>query len=45
MHDELLIESYEPEEAKVREILTQEMQKAAKLSVALEIDLHSGMTW
>ncbi|MDE6661741.1 MAG: DNA polymerase I, partial [Lachnospiraceae bacterium] len=45
VHDELLIETYEPEEDKVREILTQEMQKAAKLSVALEIDLHTGMTW
>ncbi|MBD5521328.1 MAG: DNA polymerase I [Lachnospiraceae bacterium] len=45
VHDELLIETYEPEEDKVREILTQEMQKAAELSVALEIDLHTGMTW
>ena len=45
VHDELLIETYAPEEDKVREILTQEMQKAARLSVALEIDLHTGMTW
>lgn len=45
VHDELLIETYAPEEEKVREILSEEMQKAAKLSVALEIDLHTGMTW
>ena len=45
VHDELLIETYAPEEDKVRRILTEEMQNAAKLSVALEIDLHTGMTW
>ena len=45
VHDELLIETYAPEEEKVRRILTEEMQNAAKLSVALEIDLHTGMTW
>ncbi|MCM1087680.1 MAG: DNA polymerase I [Muribaculaceae bacterium] len=45
VHDELLIETYQPEEEQVRQILTQEMQAAADLSVALEIDLHTGMTW
>ena len=45
VHDELLIETYAPEEEKVRQILSEEMQKAAELSVALEIDLHTGMTW
>ena len=45
VHDELLIETYAPEEETVRRILTEEMQNAAKLSVALEIDLHTGMTW
>lgn len=45
VHDELLIETYAPEEEKVRRILSEEMQNAAKLSVALEIDLHTGMTW
>lgn len=45
VHDELLIETYAPEEEKVRQILSEEMQNAAKLSVALEIDLHTGMTW
>ena len=45
VHDELLIETYAPEEEKVKQILSEEMQKAAELSVALEIDLHTGMTW
>lgn len=45
VHDELLIETYEEEEEKVRQILSEEMQKAAELSVTLEIDLHTGMTW
>ncbi len=45
VHDELLIETYASEEEKVRQILSEEMQKAAELSVALEIDLHTGMTW
>ncbi|MCM1253599.1 MAG: DNA polymerase I [Clostridium sp.] len=45
VHDELLIETYAPEEESVRRILSEEMQNAANLSVALEIDLHTGMTW
>lgn len=45
VHDELLIETYAPEEETVRKILSEEMQSAARLSVALEIDLHTGMTW
>ncbi len=45
VHDELLIETYKPEEERVRQILEEEMQKAAKLSVKLEIDLHTGLTW
>lgn len=45
VHDELLVEAYAPEEETVRRIMTEEMQRAAALSVALEIDLHTGMTW
>lgn len=45
VHDELLIETYAPEEEQVERILSEEMQKAAELSVTLEIDLHTGMTW
>ncbi len=45
VHDELLIETYEDEEEQVRCILTEEMQNAAKLSVRLEVDLHTGHDW
>lgn len=45
VHDELLIETLAGEEEQVRQILTEEMQQAAKLSVTLEIDLHTGDNW
>lgn len=45
VHDELLIETLEEEEERVRDILTEEMQNAADLSVKLEIDLHTGRDW
>ena len=45
VHDELLIETLAEEEEKVRQILTEEMQHAAELSVTLEIDLHTGENW
>lgn len=45
VHDELLIETYAGEEEQVRKILTKQMQQAASLSVALEIDLHTGDNW
>ena len=45
VHDELLIETYAEEEEQVREILTEQMQQAAELSVRLEIDLHTGTDW
>ncbi len=45
VHDELLIETLVGEEEQVRRILTEEMQQAAKLSVTLEIDLHTGKNW
>lgn len=45
VHDELLIEVLPEEEDRVREILTNEMQSAAELAVALEIDLHTGKNW
>lgn len=45
VHDELLIETLEEEEERVRNILTEEMQNAADLSVKLEIDLHTGRDW
>ena len=45
VHDELLVETASEEEETVRRILTEEMQSAAKLSVKLEIDLHTGKDW
>ncbi len=45
VHDELLIEAYQDEVDKVKEILAYEMEHAAKLSVPLEVDMHTGMDW
>ena len=45
VHDELLIETLTEEEAQVCRILDEEMQHAAELSVALEIDMHTGSDW
>ena len=45
VHDELLIETFAEEEEQVRQILTEQMQQAAELSVRLEIDLHTGTDW
>ena len=45
IHDELLIETAPEEEVQVREILSGEMQRAAELSVALAVDLHTGSNW
>ena len=45
VHDELLIETLAEEKAQVCRILDEEMQHAAELSVALEIDMHTGSDW
>ena len=45
VHDELLIETAQEEEARVRKILTENMKSAADLAVTLEIDLHTGSNW
>jgi DNA polymerase-1 len=45
IHDELLIEAHMDEVAKVKEILEEEMHKAADLSVPLEIDVNTGDNW
>ncbi|MGN0345501.1 MAG: DNA polymerase I [Lachnospiraceae bacterium] len=45
VHDELLVETAEAEQEQVAAILSEEMQHAADLSVALEIDMHSGHNW
>ncbi|MBE5822849.1 MAG: DNA polymerase I [Butyrivibrio sp.] len=45
IHDELVIETYLEEENEVKEILAKEMEKAADLSVPLEVDCHTGSDW
>lgn len=45
VHDELIIETLGSEVDEVRDILYRSMQEAAKLRVALEVDLHTGKTW
>lgn len=45
VHDELLIETYEDEIDRVKEILTDKMKHAAALAVPLEIDLNVGKNW
>ena len=44
VHDELLIETAREEEPRVAAILEEEMKGAAELSVALEVDMHTGET-
>ncbi len=45
VHDELLIETLQEEEAQVRVILAEEMQQAADLAVTLEVDMNVGSDW
>ena len=45
VHDELLIEAYQPELEAVEKILREEMEQAASLDVPLEIDMHTGENW
>ena len=45
VHDELLIEAHQSEVEQVKEILKTEMEQAAKLSVPLDIDMHTGENW
>ena len=45
VHDELLIEAYQPEIEEVKKILKEEMEQAADLKVPLEIDMHTGANW
>ena len=45
VHDELLIEAKIEEVEEVEKILLDEMTKAVKLKVALQIDMHKGDSW
>lgn len=45
IHDELIIEALESEKEEVSRILRECMERAAELSVQLEVDLQEGKTW
>ncbi len=45
IHDELLIEAHKSEVDQVSDILKDEMQKAADMSVPMEVDVKTGMNW
>ncbi len=45
VHDELLIEAWEPELEAVKGLLKEEMEQAASLKVPLVVDMHTGADW
>jgi DNA polymerase-1 len=45
MHDEIMIEARDEEVDKVMEVLTYEMEHAAKLKVALLVSANSAKDW
>lgn len=45
VHDELLIEAANDEIETVKKLLAEEMEKAAELSVPLEVDVNTGVNW
>jgi DNA polymerase-1 len=45
VHDELLIEAYQDEVDKVKELLAEEMKHAADLAVSLEVEANVGDSW
>ena len=45
VHDELIVECPEEETERVSRILREEMENAARLSVPLTVEVHSGHSW
>jgi DNA polymerase-1 len=45
VHDELILNVYEDELDKVKELVRKEMEEVIKLSVPLEVDINIGSTW
>ena len=45
IHDELIVETAEDEEAEVLQLVKEEMEAAAELKVKLSVDANSGKTW
>ena len=45
IHDELIIETLNEEKEEVKEILKNQMEKAAKLLVPLNVEVEEGKNW
>ena len=45
VHDELILNVKENEEENVRALVKEEMEKAVKLKVPMEVDINEGSTW
>ena len=45
VHDELIVEAFENEAKKVKEVLKTEMENAVKLKIPLEVHIAVGKTW
>lgn len=45
VHDELIINTYEDERAKVERLLTENMESAYEMTVSLRADLNEGSNW
>jgi len=45
VHDELLIETHKDEISAVEKILKEEMENAVKMSVPMDVEVHSGNNW
>ena len=45
VHDEILVETFEEEKERVREIIRTSMMNAVSFKVPLEIDINEGRNW
>lgn len=45
IHDELLVETHQTEIEQVKQIMKEEMQQAANLTVPLEVEVKQGVNW
>lgn len=45
VHDELIVEAYQDEVERVKQLLKEEMEQAFQLSVPLVVDMNTGKSW
>ena len=45
VHDELIVEAKEEEKEKVKQILRESMENAAKLEIPLKVEISEAKTW